>query len=341
MRIVRWLLLAAAVAALIWRLLAFRDGYWYGETPARLVTLFVAVAGAASLGSFWAARHPDAKPGEVVAVVAGAATIATGAYAAVQLLVPTTPEHAAARACSGAPVSGSRFLGQTPPEGSGYAGVNSRSGPATSYEQTDRFPLACTLGFDGYCVGSSVPDFLTKLPDQVWLILHRRQDFMADARIASQDPPSSLGVLPDRRCSKLGGLPLPERADLQANLLKNGQVALTATARNAVAIGYVVEPVTPTITGGYPYRPLPMGIEAPNFASTWNAPTTAQSLVRHAGIVMFAAQPCLAADIAAPVPATVGVARVVASRVVSLKLLPTVHPRDSDRLAREACAGPP
>jgi hypothetical protein len=102
-------------------------------------------------------------------------------YSVSELLAPNTPVAAEASACAGTPVYGAAFFAKTQ-----VNGVNARSGPGVEYPQVKRYRGNCTLGFDGYCIGRAVPDFVLHTPDQRWLIVHDESDLVASAVVLSE-----------------------------------------------------------------------------------------------------------------------------------------------------------
>jgi len=189
--IVLLIVLAAGIA--VARVLLFSRGILYGESTAKMASLAVAAvvvtvgamiikirqgdravrsaepgpgsqpAGGQSTGP--AQPGPGGQPAaeqstsSVVSTLAVLLGLALTAYSAAELIAPNTPVAASAPACPGAPVYGAGFFAQTT-----GLGVNSRSGPGREYAQVNRYAANCTLGFDGYCVGSVERDLRLKTP---------------------------------------------------------------------------------------------------------------------------------------------------------------------------------
>jgi hypothetical protein len=234
MTIIFLLLVVGAVAA---RYVLFSKGILYGEAAARMASLVVAgVILAAGYLPLRRLRKKD-DPGQdvpsetIAATLAGVLGLALTGYAVSQLLAPNTPVAAASPACGGTPVYGAAFFAKTQPDG-----VNARKGPGIQYPQVNRYGGNCTLGFDGYCIGPSVPDFVLGTPDQRWLIVHDRSQLVASAVVLSQSPESALGSTPSPRCKELGGLPQPDHISQFRYDTATGQ--LHALAPGAVAVGY-------------------------------------------------------------------------------------------------------
>jgi hypothetical protein len=234
MIIVFLLLVVGAVAA---RYVLFSEGILYGEAVSKMASLVVAgiilAAGYLPLRMLRKKDDPARDvPGETIAAtLAGILGLAVTGYAVSQLLAPNTPVAAAAPACGGTPVYGAPFFAKTQPDG-----VNARKGPGVQYPQVNRYGGNCTLGFDGYCIGPSVPDFVLGTPDQRWLIVHDRSQLVASAVVLSQSPESALGSAPSPKCKELGGLPQPDHISQFSYDTATGQ--LHASAAGAVAVGY-------------------------------------------------------------------------------------------------------
>lgn len=197
---------------------------------------------AAMLSPILAGADLDKRIGVVAAIIA----LPAAAVGAVQLLGPSTPATATAPACRGASVAGGAFRATTQP-----VGANARSGPGTSYPQTQRFAGSCTLSFDGYCIGEPTNDLVVKTrPDQRWLLLHRPwrpwpwhpipHRLVAAAKVQSQSSEDTLGGAPHPVCARLGGLSGPGPIAIRQLSLKQGVVRLRARSVGARSIGLSV-----------------------------------------------------------------------------------------------------
>lgn len=241
----RWLiyiLFALLVIGIVFlRYVLFARGILYGEAAARMASL--AVAGVIILCGclpLWLLRDrkashknsaKDASRESIAATLAAVLGLAVTGYSVSELLAPNTPVAATAPACAGTPVYGAKFFAKTQANG-----ANARSGPGVEYPQVRRYGGDCTLGFDGYCIGRAVPDFVLHTPDQRWLIVHEQNDMVASAVVLSESAESALGTAPSPRCKALGGLPEPTKiTEFSYNPL-SGQIS--SIAPGAVAVGY-------------------------------------------------------------------------------------------------------
>jgi hypothetical protein len=219
------------------RYLLFSRGILYGEDAAKTASLLVAgiiILGGCLIVQLARRKAPPPKEAsrETTAVTLAAILgLALTGYSFSQLLAPNTPTAAAAPACGGTPVYGAPFFATTQSNG-----VNARRGPGIQYSQVSRFSGGCTLGFDGYCIGPAVPDFVLQTPDQRWLLVHKRSELVASGVVLSQSAESKLGTMPDPRCKVLGGLPQPREIQDFTYDITTG--TLQASAPNAVAVGY-------------------------------------------------------------------------------------------------------
>ena|ERR1700691_52341 len=199
--------LAFAALAVFLRYVLFEKGILYGEAASKMASLCVAgiivamgylplrvLQGAGSV-------HTATKE-SIAATLAAIVGLAVTGYSLSELLAPNTPVAAALPACGGTPVYGARYFAKTQENG-----VNARSGPGVEYPQVNRYGSNCTLGFDGYCVGRSVPDYILGTPDQRWLIVHDRKQLIAAGVVLSESAESALGSKPSSECQELGGLP--------------------------------------------------------------------------------------------------------------------------------------
>jgi len=164
-------------------------------------------------------------------VLAAVAALTVVLYGADDLFLPRSPTGFTANPCPGTPVLGAAFYAQTQ-----QYGVSARSGPGESYPQVNRFGGNCVLGFDGFCVGAAVFDFTTGAPDQLWLILHRRHELIAEAVLLLQSPASLIGRQPLNGCREIGGLPMPR--PITALHFDLGSEHITSMASGANLVGY-------------------------------------------------------------------------------------------------------
>lgn len=333
-------LLVALVLVFGVRVVAFARGWLFGDAAALYVSLgvvTVALALVSQLAYAYARAHPAVAltPASVAGGSGGAVALVLGAFTLLQLLVPATPTSAAAPACRGVPVAGSRFYAQTGP-----LGLNARAGPATETGQVDRYGANCTLGFDGYCLGEPIADGRTTLLDQRWLVVHRRHELVASAETLSQSPEADLGRAPDPSCTSYFptfGSPTGV-SEFRAQLAAAG-VAVSVTAKSAVLVGYGVKVVDPT-DGSYPYSNIRVKSNAPAFAGVYDTTTAAPSLPNGTGTVLLVAAACLAADVPVgpPMVVRVTVTQGRATAITSAAVPPPSPERDL--LASTACAGP-
>lgn len=271
------ILIVIAIAAAVVRVVLFSKGVLYGESAAKMASLAVAAivvtVGAAIMKISQFRRVPSAKREEstvsVVASVSALLGLALVAYSVAELVAPNTPVAAGAPACPGAPVYGAAFLAQTTD-----LGANARSGPGRQYAQVNRYAANCTLGFDGYCIGSIELDSRLKTPDDRWLIVHGRpNEVISSAVVLDQSPLQNLGQTPSPACERLGGLPQPQ---LMQNLTYNkNDATLSAEAPGADSVGYAV---AAPIAGTPSYLPIGLGTSPPAFSVSWNARTSLNQL---------------------------------------------------------------
>lgn len=239
-RLQRWLaavsFILIAVTAVLVRYFLFSESILYGEAAARAASLLVAgvivAAGYVPLRMFRIRGSESDVPQEtVVATLTAILGLAVVGFSVSQLLAPNTPVAASAPACGGAPVYGARFFAKTPSNG-----VNARKGAGTEYPQVNRYGGDCTLGFDGYCIGTAITDPILNTPDQRWLIVHHRAELVASGVVLSQSAESALGSVPSPECKKFGGLPQPTEIQKFSYNVTSGQ--LNSSAPGAVAVGY-------------------------------------------------------------------------------------------------------
>jgi hypothetical protein len=218
------------------RYVLFDKGILYGEAASKTASL--CVAGIIVLAGYLPLRilrGSDSSYGaskeSIAATLAAILGLAITGYSVSELLAPNTPVAAAVPACGGTPVYGARYYAKTQQDG-----VNARSGPGVEYPQMNRYSGDCTLGFDGYCIGRDVPDYILGTPDQRWLIVHDRNELIAAGVVLSESAESALGSKPNPECREVGGLPQPSTIEDFTYRATTGEV--TAVAPGAVAVGY-------------------------------------------------------------------------------------------------------
>lgn len=278
--IVILLLVIAGVA--VTRVVLFSRGILYGESTAKMASLVVAAV-VIMVGAIIikirqddrAARTAQAGPttqasgdqtgGPPVASVAVLLGLALTAYSAAELIAPNTPVAASAPACPGAPVYGARFFAQTTD-----LGANARSGPGREYAQANRYAANCTLGFDGYCVGSVEQDLRLKTPDDRWLIVHGRPNqVVSSAVVIDQSAERDLGQDPSNVCKKIGGLPLPRRINSFSYKVRHS--LLGSEAPWAPAVGYALVALA---NGHASYVAIGLATVPPGFELRWTVATS-------------------------------------------------------------------
>lgn len=333
--------LVAATALLgLARVLTFKYELLYGESKERYANAVLAAAILVTGLALASAYRRPAKPdddsssfGGSVLLVAGALAAAVAAVGVVQLVLPATPNSAAAPACPGVPVVSAPFLAQTQ-----VGGVNARSGPGTDYPQVNRFPGRCTLGFDGYCVGMPIPDKKTDGLDTRWLLVHNRDYLISSAKLLDQKALSDLGDKPHPRCVDLGGTAQPGTPEFTATITSTVEATMTVESANAALIGYAVRVFDPI--DGYEYSPVKVKSRLDGFAGTWTASTAAAVLRDGTGQAELAAASCLAVDHPSGDP-SVYLATFDHGELVKLEPTPPQSEEDARRLATAACSGPP
>lgn len=346
-------LTVAIVAVVTTRVLLFSTGALFGDAAvlyANLATAAVLGGAVLVMARLVSRRDSLTRAGAILA-------LAVASVGVIGLVAPSTPTLAAAPACRGVAVLGARFFAQTTgdslaaaqPASAGMTpadvapGVNARTGPSTTYPQTDRFAGDCTLGFDGYCVGSPVDNLVTDLPDTRWLILHGRHDeFVASAKVLSQSPEANLGTAPAPACRSHGGLSSPGSPHFVPTAGTDGTVTLAATAKGADIVGYAINQIDPS-DGSYPYaalgEPITESEKTPAFSGKWDTSTAVPLLNGGAGSVELAAATCLAGDV--PVmPPSVYKATFANSTLASLTPMAPATFADGARLAQTACSAP-
>jgi hypothetical protein len=286
-RLPRWVhsvtigaLLLVVVGIAVTRVLLFSWGILFGESTAKMASLVVAasviVVGAviikirqddqaaqaaqAAQADSAAQASGNQAGGPAVASVAVLLGLALTAYSAAELIAPNTPVAASAPACPGAPVYGAEFFAQTID-----LGANARSGPGREYAQANRYAANCTLGFDGYCVGSVEQDLRLKTPDDRWLVVHGRPDqVISSAVLIDQSPERDLGSDPFNVCKQIGGLPLPNT--LSGLSYKIGHSMLSSEASGAPAVGYALVAL---VAGRVSYVAIGLATVPPRFKLEW------------------------------------------------------------------------
>ena len=298
-------ILALAVVAVTVRWYLFSIGRLYGATAAKMASLTVAAFMVVTCGLVlwigWGRRRAatvpegdgDSEPGPapslmtVVGSVAAILGLGTAAFSVSELVAPSTPFAAAQPACSGAPVYGAPYYALTLEHG-----ANARSGPGREFPQHNRYGSNCTLGFDGYCIGPPESDVLIGSPDQRWLKVHQRSEYISAAVVLSQSPERSLGVGPLPSCRSHGGLRAPVILSSFSYDLRNG--ALSAKAPAAVAVGY-------GLAAPSAYNPLfhvgKLGTFDKGFAQTLPPATVGSLLGVTDGAVWLGATACLADNV--------------------------------------------
>jgi hypothetical protein len=290
-----FVLIALAVIAVVVRYILFAQGVLYGEAAAKMASLAVAgvivVAGYLPLRMLRGSHNQEtggAPTESIVATVAAVLGLAVTAYSVSELVAPNTPVAASAPACAGVPVYGAKYFAVTVQNG-----ANARGGPGRAYQQVNRYASGCTLGFDGYCIGSAEPDFVLGTPDQRWLLVHDRTEFVAAAVVLSQSAESALGSVPDLQCAKLGGLAQPQAITQFTYNPSSGQ--LTASAPGAVAVGYGL--VAPN-TGSAGYHVVALGTNANSgFPAKLSVSQVADDAQAGTGKVLLGAAVCLADNV--------------------------------------------
>jgi hypothetical protein len=228
--------LCFAALTVFLRYVLFDKGILYGEAASKMASLCVAGI-IVSMGylPLRVLRGRDTSQGaskeSITATLAAILGLAITGYSVSELLAPNTPVAAAVPACSGTPVYGARYYAKTQTNG-----VNARSGPGVEYPQMNRYGGDCTLGFDGYCIGRTVSDYILGTPDQRWLIVHDRKELVAAGVVLAESAESALGDKPSPECQELGGLPQPSAIEDFTYRAATGEI--TAMAPGAVAVGY-------------------------------------------------------------------------------------------------------
>jgi hypothetical protein len=322
--------LSFAVLAVFLRYVLFEKGILYGEAASKMASLCVAgiivSTGYLPLRVLRGRGSAEAAAKEsIAATLAAILGLAITGYSVSELLAPNTPVAAAVPACGGTPVYGARFFAKTQ-----VNGVNARSGPGVEYPQVNRYGGDCTLGFDGYCIGRSVPDFILGTPDQRWLIVHDRKELIASAVVLSESAESALGSKPSPECQELGGLLQPNTIEDFSYNTASGLIS--AAAPGAVAVGYGMATVPPHNRA---YQVAALATNS-DFSAELRGSTIVNELPVAGGIWLSAAI-CLADNV--PVIASLRVKLLTfdGSRVV--KVLSDVHVPSSVQplLAEVAC----
>jgi len=322
--------LSFAVLVVYLRYVLFQKGILYGEAASKMASLCVAgiivFMGYLPLrvlrGRGSAKSVPKESIAATLAVILG---LAISSYSVSELLAPNTPVAATVSACGGTPVYGAKFFAKTQANG-----VNARSGPGVEYPQVNRYAGDCTLGFDGYCVGRAVPDFILGTPDQRWLIVHDRKELIAAGVVLSESAEAALGSKPGPECQKWGGLPQPNEIQNFTYNITTGHI--NASAPGAVAVGYGMATV-PQHDRAYQVVALATNSD---FAAQLSARTIANELSITGGVWLSAAI-CLADNV--PVVASLRVQLLTFDGSHVVTELPDAHVPSSVRmlLAEVAC----
>jgi hypothetical protein len=282
--------LSFAVLVVYLRYVLFNEGILYGEAASKMASLFVAgvivFMGYLPLRVLRGRGSAEEVPKEsIAATLAAILGLAVSGYSVSELLAPNTPVAATVSACGGTPVYGAKFFAKTQANG-----VNARSGPGVEYPQVNRYAGDCTLGFDGYCIGRAVPDFILGTPDQRWLIVHDRKELIAAGVVLSESAESALGSKPSPECQQLGGLPQPSEIQDFSYNITTGQIS--ASAPGAVAVGYGMATV--------PQRNRAYQVVALATNSDFSAQLSARTIANElpvAGGVWLSAAICLADNV--------------------------------------------
>jgi hypothetical protein len=329
-------LVGSAVIAVVVRYVLFQSGALYGEAAAKMASLavagFIVVCGYLPLRMLRGTSNSQASGGateSIVATVAAILGLALTAYSVSELLAPNTPVAASAPACAGVPVYGARYYAVT-----SQTGVNARSGPGRQYHQVNRYAGGCTMGFDGYCIGSAEPDFILNTPDQRWLLVHDRDELVSAAVVLSQSPESALGDAPRPECAGLGGLPQPQVITEFAYNAGNGD--LTASAAGAVAVGYGIAIIGTTSRDRYHVGTL--GTDAGSgFAGKLSPAQITDDLSTADGQVLLGAAICIADNVPVIGSLRARILTIDNSRIIRDVPTPRVPPAITPLLAEVAC----
>jgi hypothetical protein len=333
-------LVALAAILIAVRYFLFAHGILYGETVANMASLavagFIVVAGCLALwilrgsqthGGSASQSQGNGAPDSVVATVAAILGLALTGYSVSELVAPNTPVAASVPACAGVPVYGAKYFAVTAENG-----VNARSGPGPEYQQLNRYPTNCTLGFDGYCIGYPIADFVLGTPDQRWLLVHDRKQLVSAAVVLSESAESDLGTTPGPECGSLGGLPQPNKVARLTYNTSSGE--LSASAPGAVLVGYAAV----SLSAGSPDYTSATGTNA---SSDFPAQLTPSDLVGDVqggtGQVLVGAAVCLAINV--PVTSSLSALTVTIRNSRITQTTPDAHltPNVATRLAEFAC----
>lgn len=328
-------LIALACAAVAGRYILFQHGVLYGEAAAKMASLAVAgiiiVAGYLPLRMLRHGRQTPANAPATESIVAAVAAIlglALTAYSVSELVAPNTPTAASVPACAGVPVYGAGYFAVTEQNG-----VNARSGPGPQYPQVNRYPSGCTLGFDGYCIGSAERDFVIGTPDQRWLIVRNRNQLVSAAVVLSESAESNLGTAPSPRCAALGGLPQPRAISQFAYNTGSGE--LNASAPGAVLVGYGIAALNLSNPGYYAGT---LGTDTNSSFPAHLAPSALASYAQGAsGQVLLGAAICLAVNVPVTGSLRARLLTVRDSRIVRNVSDAHISPGVVSRLAEIAC----
>lgn len=219
-------------------------------------------------------------------------------------------------------------------------GVNVRSGPDASDSQIGRFPPGCLLSFDGYCIGEPEPDFLTHLPDQRWLLVHRRHRWLVSAaNVMSFSREEALGRTSTRICSDLTGTVRLGKPKLVVEAQPGGRVILKVPTGNAAMMGYAVVGVGTSSNPARSWKHLTLQENGPAFAVLWDPSSIVSALPNGTGFVDLAASVCLAGEVPQYGAAAYAQWHFVDGKYVGSKdYVPSDE--DGDQIARVACLVP-
>jgi hypothetical protein len=328
-------LIALAGIAVAVRYVLFQHGVLYGEAAAKMASLAVAgviiVAGYLPLRMLRHGDHAHAEAAateSIVATVAAVLGLALTAYSVSELVAPNTPTAASVPACAGVPVYGAGYFAVTEQNG-----VNARSGPGPQYPQVNRYPTGCTLGFDGYCIGPAERDFVIGTPDQRWLIVRNRNQFVSAAVVLSESAESDLGSKPSPRCTTFGGLPQPRT--ITQFTYNTGTGELNVSAPGAVLIGYGIATLNPSSPG---YVVGTLGTDVNSRFPAHLAPSVLEGYAQGAtGQVLLGAAICIAVNVPVVGSLRARLLTIRNSRIISN--VPDAHiaPNVTSHLAEIAC----
>jgi hypothetical protein len=125
--------------------------------------------------------------------------------------------------------------------------------------------------------------------------VHHRHEVISAAVVLSQTAESQLGQHPDKQCASLGGMPQPDH--VQSLTYDPAHKQLTATAPNAVAVGYVL--TSASTTNRAHDKALGTGTQdkQPGFPITLDPATLPTDLQQPNGQAWIGAAVCLADNV--------------------------------------------